>query len=228
MRVNLGRPTRPVVLIARTLHTAVATCSQARRLLRGLATVGRFGSRGDNFAFDPDGTYTYKTIYIGDNVDLGVRPTIMAALGTVRIGNNVMFGPEVTIRGGNHRVDVVGTPMIAVRKEAADDRFDRGVTICDDVWVGTRAIILHGVTIGRGAVIGAGAVVTRSVPPYAVVAGIPARVVRMRWSADVIAEHERILYAPGQRFTMEEMSRLGAASFRDGATKPETAVAQER
>ena len=62
-----------------------------------------------------------------------------------------------------------------------------------DVWIGTRAVILAGVTIGRGAVVAAGAVVTRSVEPYAIVAGNPARLIRKRWDDETIAEHERQL-----------------------------------
>ena len=54
------------------------------------------------------------------------------------------------------------------------------VTIGDDVWIGTRAIILPGVTIGNGVIIGAGAVVTKDVPDYAIVGGVPARVIRFR------------------------------------------------
>jgi acetyltransferase-like isoleucine patch superfamily enzyme len=225
MRFVSGGPPRAVQVLARAFFGAAIAGRRARRFLYGSATVRRFGSHGDDFVFDPDGTYTYGSIHVGRNVDLGLRPTILATLGEVRIGDNVMFGPDVTIRGGNHRIDVVGMPMIAVAKEPGDDRFDRGVTIEDDVWVGTRAVILHGVTIGRGAVIGAGAVVTRSVPPYAVVAGVPARVLRLRWSVDVIAEHERSVYAPDHRLTADQLSRLAAAPAlaQDGTMKPATA-----
>jgi acetyltransferase-like isoleucine patch superfamily enzyme len=225
MRIASSRPRRPVELVARCLLTTMVACHRARRYVRGLATVGRFASRGDNLAFDPDGTYTYESIHIGHNVDLGVRPVIIAARSTVRIGDNVMFGPEVTIRGGNHRVDVVGVPMIAVRKQDGDERFDLGVTIEDDVWIGTRAVILHGVTIGRGAVVGAGSVVTRSVPPYCIAAGNPARVLRRRWSADVIAEHERALYPPDRWLTVAELSTLDASA---GIKNRVTAGAHDR
>jgi acetyltransferase-like isoleucine patch superfamily enzyme len=205
----------PLALIARGLTVFAAAWTYSRGFVRGMATVGRFASRGHRFSFDPDGTYSFETIHVGDNVNLGIRPFIVAARSQVRIGSNVMLGPEVVIRGGNHRVDVVGQPMIAVAKEPGDFKFDRGVIIEDDVWVGTRAVILQGVTIGRGAVIGAGAIVTRSVPPYAIAAGNPARVVRLRWTVDVIAQHELALYPPDQRLTPAELSNLAEACARD-------------
>lgn len=231
MRVVTGRPgplLGPLVVALDRLGHAV---TRARRAVRGLALAERFAARGDNFTFDPDGIYTCETIEVGRNVDLGYRPILMAARARIRIGDNVMFGPEVTIRGGNHRIDQVGVPMIAVGKDPGDDTHDRGVTIGDDVWVGTRAVILHGVTIGRGAVVGAGAVVTRSVPPYAVAAGNPARVIRLRWSLETIAEHERRLYPPERRLTSAALAALAgmpAPEPRPAATKSLTTGVQAR
>lgn len=181
----------------------------ARLMLLGhrLWRIGRmllyrplFGSYGRNFRFDPDGDYTYRTIHVGHDVHLGMRPTLNATRATIRIGSKVMFGPEVTIRGGNHRIDMVGRFMFDVTDAEKRPEDDLGVVIDDDVWVGTRAVITHGVTVGRGAVVGAGAVVTRNVPPYAVVAGVPARVIRFRWDVETILRHESILYPPEERF----------------------------
>jgi len=205
MRFRGDHDWQAVTLMARAVCAIAMACGQVRRAVRGIAYVGRFGSRGTNFWFDPDGIYSYATIHVGNNVNLGLRPIIVATRSSVRIGDNVMFGPEVTIRGGNHRMDVVGTPMIDCQKESGDNSFDKGVVIEDDVWVGTRAVILHGVTIGRGAVVGAGAVVTRSVPPYSVAVGNPARVVGRRWPPEVIAEHERRLYSPRDRLTGDDL-----------------------
>ena len=97
--------------------------------------------------------------------------------------------------------------MISVTEHEKRPQDDLGVEIGDDVWVGTRAIVLHGVTIGRGAVVAAGAVVTRSVPPYAVVAGVPARVVGFRFTIDEVIEHEVRLYPLPDRLSREALER---------------------
>lgn len=159
----------------------------------------RFAHTGVNFSFDPLGIYTYQNISVGDNVNLGYRPVLIAAKSKIVIGNQVMFGPQVTIRGGNHRVDILGRYMISIKEDEKRLEDDPGVIIEDDVWIGTRAIILAGVTIGRGAVVAAGAVVTKSVPPYAIVAGNPARLIRMRWNEQEIAEHELQIANLGMR-----------------------------
>ena len=76
--------------------------------------------------------------------------------------------------------------------EAHEEDVLRPVSIGNDVWIGTRVIVLGGVTIGNGAVIGAGSVVTRDVPPYAVVAGTPARLIRYRFEEPVIRRLEEL------------------------------------
>lgn len=183
------RPNRdvsaPLVLLCVTADTVMTAANRARRWMRGVATQRRFGAYGTSFAFDPDGLYSYETIFVGNNVDLGYRPILIATRSTITIGNDVMFGPEVTIRGGNHRFDIPGIPMAAVDDSMKEADNDLGVVIGNDVWVGTRAIILHGVTIGEGAVVGAGSVVTKDVPKYSIVAGNPARVIRERFSNHV-------------------------------------------
>lgn len=156
-----------------------------------------FGSHGESFWFDPDGTYSYRNIHVGDNVNLGVRPIILAELSNIKIGNCVMFGPEVVVIGGGHNTSVIGSFMVGVSEKTGAE--DLGVVIEDNVWIGSRSIILRGVTVGRGSVIGAGSIVNKSVPPYAVVAGNPAKVVAFRFDADQVLEHELILYPEGRR-----------------------------
>jgi len=87
----------------------------------------------------------------------------------VSIGAYTMLAHEVSIQGGDHRYDVPGTPIyFSPRPEMPH------TVIEDDVWIGHRAIIKAGVHIGRGAVVGAGSVVTKDVPPYWIVGGVPA------------------------------------------------------
>lgn len=93
----------------------------------------------------------------------------------VTIGENVMMGPEVLIYTQNHRMDDPDVPM---RTQGMRDL--KPVLIEDDVWIGARVCILPGVTIGKGSVIGACAVVARDIPPYSVAVGNPARVVKTR------------------------------------------------
>ncbi|TAJ43725.1 acyltransferase [Methanofollis fontis] len=167
-----------------------------------------FGAHGRNFSFDPDGEYYFENIFVGDDVSLGSRPTLIASRSSIHIGNKVMFGPEVTIRGGNHNTTFIGKYMIDVRDVDKRPEDDLGVVIDDDVWIGTRAIILHGVTVGRGAIVAAGAVVTRSVPPYSVVAGVPAKVIKFRWDVDTILRHEETLYPIEKRFSRKYLEKI--------------------
>jgi acetyltransferase-like isoleucine patch superfamily enzyme len=167
-----------------------------------------FAGYGWKFRFDPDGTYSFETITVGNDVNLGQRPILLAPRSHIRIGNHVMFGPEVTIRGGNHRVDLVGRFMTSVTEYEKRPEDDLGVIIEDDVWIGTRAIILDGVTIGRGAIVGAGSVVTKSVPPYTIVAGIPARNIKIRWDVDTILNHEKSLYIAEERLSREALTEF--------------------
>ena len=101
---------------------------------------------------------------IGDNSGIGVNCEICHGL---TLGKNVMMGPECLFYSTNHKFN----PETR-RFEGYTDIHP--IVIEDDVWIGRRAIIMGGVTIGKGAVIGAGSVVTKDVPPYCVAAGNPA------------------------------------------------------
>lgn len=83
---------------------------------------------------------------------------------------------------------------------------DAPVIIGDDVWTGSNITILKGVTIGRGSVVAAGAVVNKSCPPYSIIGGVPAKVLKFRFTIDEVLEHERKLYPEDKRFTREELT----------------------
>lgn len=113
-----------------------------------------------------------KGIEIGDESGIGVNCRVSPPL---RIGKYVMMGPDVVILGQNHKHDDLSIPMVYQGFNPKP-----GVIIEDDVWIGTRVIILPGCHIGKGAIIGAGAVVTKNVPCYTIVGGNPARVIKCR------------------------------------------------
>ncbi len=110
---------------------------------------------------------------LGKRVSVGVG-TVMVAHGGIEIGDRVMIGPLCYITAGSHVHDRIDLPMVDQGLRG------QGVRIEDDVWIGAGVIVLDKVTIHKGAIIGAGAVVTRDVPPRAIVAGVPARAMRER------------------------------------------------
>lgn len=110
-------------------------------------------------------------ITVGDGSLIG-EYNVIRGQGGVTIGNRVYTSPMVQIIAVNHVFDEVGRPFVEQGITA------RGITIEDDVWIGSGAVITDGVTIGRGSVVAAGSVVTRNVPAETIVAGVPARVMR--------------------------------------------------
>jgi acetyltransferase-like isoleucine patch superfamily enzyme len=113
---------------------------------------------------------------IGERAWIG--PQVFLDARDLTIGDCVGLGPGAKVLGAEHSGEPLDRPVIATDQES------RPVRIEDGADIGTGAVVLPGVTIGRGAIVGAGSVVTRDVPPHAVVAGSPARVLRRRDARD--------------------------------------------
>lgn len=140
-----------------------------------------FGSCGERVAFAKSCSISgIRNLHVGNNVSLA-SATILCTRAKLIIGDDVMFGPHVTVVTGDHRIDIPDRPMISVRDDEKLPENDQDVVIENDVWGGANATILKGVTIGTGSVISAGAVVTKDVPPYSIVGGVPAKVIKMRF-----------------------------------------------
>ncbi len=111
-----------------------------------------------------------------------------------RVGSFCSIANGVSIGGARHPVEFVSTsPVFLSHRDSVRAKFSRHTyamtdttVVGNDVWIGERALIKAGVTVGHGAVVGMGSVVTKDVPPYAIVAGNPARLVRMRFDDDTI------------------------------------------
>lgn len=149
-----------------------------------------------------------------------------------RVGRFCSFGPEIVVNPGNHPVSwfsshpFVCDPVdastqmrrfpeyaeILVRQAqgAHSERRQGGVTIGNDVWIGLRSIVLGGVTVGDGAIIAAGSVVTKDVAPYTIVGGLPARVIRQRFPDHIV---ERFLRVEWWKYSMAPLA--GQADYSD-------------
>lgn len=134
---------------------------------------------------------------VGNGTSIPKGSTIYCTDAPCTIGKKVLFGPHPTIITGDHRIDVLGKYIADVTVEEkfvnGENQYDQPVTIEDDVWCGANVTILKGVTIGRGSVVAAGAVVTKSFAPYSIIGGVPAKLLKMRFTPEQIEEHERKL-----------------------------------
>lgn len=167
----------PLVLYVFVLKHLPATDNAYRvfKLIRRMRSwVGKvlFDACGMNVNIERGADFgTGQGISIGHNSGIGINAKIR---GPLSIGDDVMMGPDVMILTSNHNISKQHIMRIQ------GDSAPRPVRIGDDVWIGARVIILPGVTVGKGAVIGAGAVVSKDVPDYAIVGGVPAIIIKYR------------------------------------------------
>lgn len=136
------------------------------------------------------GKATYGNIYVLCRTKSEVK---------LRIGNYCSIAMDATfILGDDHPIDHISTfPFkTLITHETNQEALSKGdIVIDDDVWIGYKATILSGVHIGQGAIIATGAVVPKDVPPYAIVGGVPAKVIKYRFTPEVIDELMKIDYS---------------------------------
>ena len=116
-----------------------------------------------------------QNIFLGENVRITMDCCIWAGENSkITFGDNVLVGPGVKMMSTNHGTIKGEGPMVY------QTRVEKDITIGSDVWIGSNAVILKGVNIGEGAIVAAGAVVTKDVAPYAIVGGVPAKLIKFR------------------------------------------------
>lgn len=159
--------------IAKNLPGSPFPCSWIFQEFRRVLASQIFENCGRNVRINSKANFgTGRYIVIGENSSLGRDCWIG---NDTKIGDDVMMAPQVIILSNSHNHDRVDIPM---RNQGAAE--PRSVVIGNDVWIGTRSIILPGICVGSHSIIGAGSVVTKDVPDWAVVAGNPARIIRYR------------------------------------------------
>ncbi len=150
---------------------AEVNCLSSKKIVFGdRVTIGKFA------IIRPSNIYGGEIgvgLKVGNNSNIGPYSYIGCS-GYIEIGNNVMISPRVSIYAENHVYD---NPNLLLKEQGVKVEF---VIIEDDCWIAANSIILAGVTIGTGSVIAAGSVVTKSVPAYSIVAGVPAKVIGSR------------------------------------------------
>lgn len=148
----------------------------------------------DNSTY-PVSLFPLSVVDVGKFTYGGINVLTFGSENKLHIGSFCSIGPEVLfVLKADHYTDHVSTFPFKVKALGEPyEAISKGDIILDnDVWIGCRATILSGVHIGQGAVISAGAVVTKDVPPYAIVGGVPAKVIKNRFSVDIINELEQI------------------------------------
>ncbi|MDY3243109.1 MAG: acyltransferase [Candidatus Limiplasma sp.] len=158
-------------LIAVHLPASHQKWSFGAKRLRAFCARHMLTSCGENVNVERHARFG-RGVTLGDRSGIGINASIGEQ---THIGSDVMMGPDCVIYTRNHRFDRLDIPM----REQGYGPVEP-VEIGDDCWIGGRVTILPGVHVGNGAVIAAGAVVTKDVPPYAVVGGVPAKIIYNR------------------------------------------------
>ena len=187
LRARLGHSSGRVLCErgVRVLHARHVRAGRDLNLEAGVQIMGLsrqgivFGDRvtvGRGAMISPTGIFAGEPgegLRVGDNANIG-HYAVIGCSGFISIGARVLMGPHVCLIAENHES---GDPEAPIKAQGVSRA---PITIEDDVWIGSGAIVLAGVNVGHGSIIAAGAVVTSDVPPGSVVAGVPARLVRSR------------------------------------------------
>ncbi|WP_203229313.1 acyltransferase [Paenimyroides tangerinum] len=163
-----------------------------------------FGHFGKNITINPPFFLSKKeNIFLYDNIGIGPNCFISAHNEKLIIKSNCAIAEGLTIHTGNH-ANVVGKSVTDINEDNKPKGYDKQVIIEEDVWIGANVTILAGVIVGRGSIVAAGSVLIKDVPPYCIVGGVPAKVLKFRFeSLEDIFEHESILYNKTQKLDNE-------------------------
>ncbi len=167
----------------------------------------KFGFIAKNVILLPPFSGHTRNIFINNKVGIGPHAHLSTPNAKIIFKGNTSVAEHFTIHTGNH-ARVLGRFVSDITDKDKPQGYDHDVIIEKDVWIGSNVTILAGVHVGRGATIAAGAVVNKDVPPYCIVGGVPAKVLKFYWSIDQILEHEAKLYPENERYSREELEQI--------------------
>ena len=147
-----------------------------------------------------------SNMYLEDYTRIQNHLNFISYKGKLSVKKYAAIGAGCTIIPGDH-VPTVGVPQYLAGNLHIND-VDGEIVVGEDAWVGAGTILLSHCQIGRGAVVAAGAVVSKKVPPYAVVAGVPAKIIATRFTVEQILQHESELYPVEERMSREDLEEI--------------------
>ena len=150
--------------------------------------------KGERFVGYPYNIRGVENIIADEPMSIGPNSTIYTTRAKLIIKSHFIAGPNLTIITGDHHY-MVGKFIDQVKDEDKLPENDQDIVIEEHVWCGANVTIMKGVTIGRGSIVAAGAVVTKSCTPYSIIGGVPAKFIKKKFTEEQIREHERILYS---------------------------------
>nr|WP_317631517.1 CatB-related O-acetyltransferase [uncultured Flavobacterium sp.] len=170
--------------------------------------------------FEGDNGIPENCQFLGNNISIGYRTTLgknNLLGGNVTIGKYCQIGADVAMHASDHPISYMTTYINKnlFNGELNKHKIDNSIIVGNDVWVGHSVIIVGNVTVGNGAILAAGAVVTKDVPPYAIVAGVPAKVLKYRFSDTIINEIQDLKWWDMSDTELQQNRALFNIDFKD-------------
>lgn len=170
----------------------------------------KFGHIGNNVVIIPPlNIDNPKNVYL-HGLNKIEHCTISATLAKFVMKYGAGSAEGLTVHTGNH-LRIPGKYYRTITNQdkiQSEKKLDLDVIVEEDVWLGCNVTLLAGVTVGRGSTVAAGAVVTKSLPPYCICGGVPAKFIKFYWSIDQILEHEAKLYPEEERYTRSQLEEI--------------------
>lgn len=180
-----------------------------------LPAKSEFGHIGNNTIIEyPCHVETPSNLFLEENTKLRNGATIINSPNEkVYIKKYTAIAANCTIITAGHK-STVGIPHFLLGSSHINDK-SKDIIIEEDVWIGANVTLLSGAHLSRGCIIGAGSIISKYVPPYALVVGPSAKILKVKFSLDDILEHEKNIYPPSERLSKEDLKIIFEKYYQD-------------